>query len=69
LRIAVKSAFLGRFLGQVRAIVLVVAGMSDMPGLRVTVVNVLSAVAGPYESAQTPRSQTRRLKSHTLGRS
>lgn len=40
-----KSVFLGRFLGPVRAIVPVVAGMSDMPVLRFTVVNVLSAVA------------------------
>lgn len=40
-----KSVFLGRFLGPVRAIVPVVAGMSDMPVLRFTVVNVLSAIA------------------------
>lgn len=40
-----KSVFLGRFLGPVRAIVPVVAGMSDMPALRFTVVNVLSAIA------------------------
>jgi len=40
-----KSVFLGRLLGPVRAIVPVVAGMSDMPVLRFTVVNVLSAVA------------------------
>lgn len=40
-----NSVFLGRFLGPVRAIVPVVAGMSDMPVLRFTVVNVLSAVA------------------------
>ncbi|MBC7618564.1 MAG: DedA family protein, partial [Candidatus Saccharibacteria bacterium] len=35
-----KSVFLGRFLGPLRAIVPVVAGMSDMPVLRFTVVNV-----------------------------
>ena len=40
-----KSVFLGRFLGPLRAIVPVVAGMSDMPALRFTVVNVLSAIA------------------------
>ncbi len=40
-----KSVFLGRFLGPVRAIVPVVAGMSDMPVLRFTAVNVLSAIA------------------------
>jgi len=40
-----RSVFLGRFLGPVRAIVPLVAGMSDMPVLRFTVVNVLSAVA------------------------
>lgn len=40
-----KSVFLGRFLGPVRAIVPVVAGMSGMPVLRFTVVNVLSAIA------------------------
>jgi membrane protein DedA with SNARE-associated domain/membrane-associated phospholipid phosphatase len=40
-----KSVFLGRFLGPVRAIVPVVAGMSDMPALRFMVVNVLSAIA------------------------
>ena len=40
-----KSVFLGRFLGPVRAIVPVVAGMSDMTVLRFTVVNVLSAIA------------------------
>jgi undecaprenyl-diphosphatase len=40
-----KSVFLGRFLGPVRAIVPVVAGMSDMPALRFAVVNVLSAIA------------------------
>jgi len=40
-----KSVFLGRFLGPVRAIVPVVAGMSDMPVLRFAVVNVLSAIA------------------------
>ncbi|MDR3395307.1 MAG: VTT domain-containing protein [Parasulfuritortus sp.] len=40
-----KSVFLGRFIGPVRAIVPVVAGMSDMPVLRFMVVNFLSAVA------------------------
>lgn len=40
-----KSVFLGRFLGPVRAIVPVVAGMSDMPVRRFAVVNVLSAIA------------------------
>jgi undecaprenyl-diphosphatase len=40
-----KSVFLGRFLGPVRAIVPVVAGMSGMPMLRFTMVNVLSAIA------------------------
>ncbi|WP_296445268.1 bifunctional DedA family/phosphatase PAP2 family protein [Rhodoferax sp. UBA5149] len=39
------SVFLGRFLGPVRAIVPVVAGMSNMPRLRFAVVNVLSAIA------------------------
>ncbi|MBC7706362.1 MAG: VTT domain-containing protein [Rhodoferax sp.] len=39
------SVFLGRFLGPVRAIVPVVAGMSGMPVFRFTVVNVLSAMA------------------------
>lgn len=40
-----KSVFLGRFIGPLRAIVPVVAGMSNMSALRFTVVNVLSAVA------------------------
>ncbi len=40
-----KSVFLARFLGPLRAIVPVVAGMSGMPLLQFTVVNVLSAVA------------------------
>jgi membrane protein DedA with SNARE-associated domain len=40
-----KSVFLGRFLGPVRAVVPVVAGMSGMPVLGFTVVNLLSAVA------------------------
>lgn len=40
-----KSIFLGRFLGPVRAIVPVVAGMSDMPVLRFMLVNFLSAMA------------------------
>lgn len=39
------SVFLSRFLGPVRAILPVVAGMSDMPALRFAVVNVLSAIA------------------------
>jgi len=40
-----KSVFLGRFLGPVRAIVPVIAGMSDMPVLQFTLMNVLSAIA------------------------
>ena len=40
-----KSVFLGRFFGPLRAIVPVVAGMSDMPVLQFTLMNVLSAVA------------------------
>ncbi len=40
-----KSVFLGRFLGPMRAIVPVVAGMAGMPLLRFTVINVLSAIA------------------------
>lgn len=40
-----KSVFLGRFLGPARAIVPLVAGMSDMPAIRFMVVNVLSAIA------------------------
>lgn len=40
-----KSVFLGRFLGPVRAIVPVVAGMSGMPVVQFYVVNVLSAFA------------------------
>ena len=40
-----KSVFLGRFLGPVRAIVPVIAGMSDMPVARFYAVNVLSAFA------------------------
>ena len=39
------SVFLGRFLGPVRAIVPMVAGMTDMPAFRFAVVNVLSAIA------------------------
>lgn len=39
-----KSVFLGRFLGPVRAIVPVIAGMSDMPVLPFTLMNVLSAI-------------------------
>lgn len=39
------GVFLARFLGPVRAIIPLVAGMSGMPVLRFTVVNVLSAVA------------------------
>lgn len=38
-----KSVFLGRFLGPVRAIVPVIAGMSSMPPLQFYVMNVLSA--------------------------
>ena len=40
-----KSVFLGRFLGPVRAIVPVVAGMSNMPVVRFYLVNVASALA------------------------
>ena len=40
-----KSVFLARFLGPVRAIVPLVAGMSRMPVVRFTAVNVLSAIA------------------------
>lgn len=40
-----KSVFLARFLGPVRAIVPLVAGMSGMPVARFTAVNVLSAIA------------------------
>jgi membrane protein DedA with SNARE-associated domain/membrane-associated phospholipid phosphatase len=39
------SVFVGRFLGPLRAIVPVVAGMSDMPPTRFYIVNVLSALA------------------------
>ena len=38
-----KSVFLGRFLGPVRAIVPVIAGMSSMPPMQFYVMNVLSA--------------------------
>lgn len=40
-----KSIFFGRFLGPVRAIVPVVAGMSGMPPLQFYVINVVSALA------------------------
>lgn len=40
-----KSVFLGRFLGPVRAIVPVIAGMSAMPPARFYAMNVLSALA------------------------
>ena len=40
-----KSVFLGRFIGPLRAIVPVVAGMSDMSVQRFAIVNLLSAVA------------------------
>ncbi len=40
-----KSVFLARFLGPLRAMVPVIAGMSDMPLARFTIVNVLSAIA------------------------
>jgi len=40
-----KSVFLGRFLGPVRAIVPVVAGMSNMPAAAFYAINILSAVA------------------------
>lgn len=40
-----KGVFLGRFVGPLRAAVPVIAGMSDMPVMRFTVVTVLSAVA------------------------
>ena len=40
-----KSVFLGRFLGPVRAIVPVIAGMSNMPPARFYTMNVLSALA------------------------
>ena len=40
-----KSVFLGRFLGPLRAVVPVAAGMSSMPAARFYVVNVLSAIA------------------------
>jgi undecaprenyl-diphosphatase len=39
-----KGVFLGRFIGPLRAVVPVIAGMSDMPVMRFTVVTVLSAV-------------------------
>lgn len=39
-----RSVFLGRFLGPVRSIVPVVAGMSGMPAIQFYVVNVLSAL-------------------------
>jgi undecaprenyl-diphosphatase len=39
-----KSVFLGRFLGPLRAIVPVVAGMSNMPAVQFYTMNVLSAV-------------------------
>lgn len=40
-----KSVFLGRFVGPLRAIVPVVAGMSNMPAAQFYVMNVLSALA------------------------
>jgi membrane protein DedA with SNARE-associated domain/membrane-associated phospholipid phosphatase len=40
-----RSIFLGRFLGPVRAIVPVIAGMSNMPAHRFYAINVLSAIA------------------------
>ncbi|WP_426177321.1 phosphatase PAP2 family protein [Massilia sp. TWR1-2-2] len=40
-----KSVFLGRFFGPLRAIVPVIAGMSGMPPLQFTFMNVTSAVA------------------------
>lgn len=40
-----KSVFMGRFLGPMRAIVPVVAGMSGMPATQFYVVNILSALA------------------------
>ncbi|NMM35893.1 MAG: phosphatase PAP2 family protein [Glaciimonas sp.] len=40
-----KSVFLGRFIGPVRAIVPVVAGMSNMPPMQFYAVNILSALA------------------------
>ncbi|MBI2800743.1 MAG: phosphatase PAP2 family protein [Gammaproteobacteria bacterium] len=40
-----KSVFLGRFLGPLRAIVPVVAGMSNMPAGQFYLMNILSAVA------------------------
>lgn len=40
-----KSVFLGRFLGPLRAIVPVIAGMSGMPARRFYAMNVVSAVA------------------------
>lgn len=54
-----KSVFLGRFLGPVPAIAPMVAGMSDMPVLRFTVVNVLSAVAWSAISCRWPRAALR----------
>jgi membrane protein DedA with SNARE-associated domain len=39
-----KSVFLGRFLGPVRAIVPVIAGMTNMPASQFYVMNVLSAI-------------------------
>lgn len=40
-----RSVFVGRFVGPLRAVVPVIAGMSDMPATRFTVVTTLSAVA------------------------
>lgn len=40
-----SSVFVGRFIGPLRSIVPVVAGMSDMPPLRFAIVNIVSALA------------------------
>ena len=43
-RYGVHSVFIGRFLGPLRAVVPLVAGMMHMPPLRFNTANVLSAV-------------------------
>lgn len=43
-----KSVLLGRFVGPVRPVIPLVAGMMDMPSLRFTLVNVVSAVGWAF---------------------
>ncbi|MBW2056596.1 MAG: DedA family protein [Deltaproteobacteria bacterium] len=47
-RYGAKSAFLGRFVGPLRPVIPIVAGMLDMPPLKFALVNVISAIGWAF---------------------